>query len=231
VRLVTQGFRAYLREGATVSGSVGAVSEIAIVAAPGQPVFVEVNAYDQNDRGLYRIEVDPPPTSYLLPRSAPPAPSAAPSPPRVELLAAGPGPALPAPGEAEPDQRALVAELARGYRPLSGLMVGRLDAVPALRFPARSGRCYRAALVLARGARRAPANVVWMRLTSPGGSSASMETERSTPQVIALDSDLCPSADGTLEIAFYDRRDGATLTSPGRGPFTLQVFERTGRAR
>lgn len=246
VRLVTKGLGGTLRVTRSEGGRApDAGTEVQLVTRPGESVFVEVEETTPQGGGVYQLQIEPAPTRFRLPASpaaAPPGPPRAAPPPGQPTYGPPPGPQpavyqrpVPPGAGAPPDStRATVEQLMRGFRPASPLLVGRLEQVPALEFTAQRGKCYRSVLVLAQGARRrqmgpqspAPASLVRMTLRTRRGPEAVTETGRSTPRVIALDDDLCPSENGTLEIAFLDRVLADVVASPGLGAFTVQLFER-----
>lgn len=221
LRLLTVGYPAYMNLDGPgiheVSENPAATTSVTFVTNSNAPYTVLVNAYNYADRGPYRLEVSPRPLRYLAP-------------------AARAVSARTPPEQEETDEQVLAAvdELSRGLR-LSGREVrGRLDSVPALRFAAKRGRCYQAVLVLdsdARwrrpaGPRGATASTVRMDVRSPRDARASLATAHSTARVVALDDELCPSANGTLEITFPDRSRNVVVTDPGTGGFLARVFER-----
>jgi hypothetical protein len=246
VRLVTKGLGGTLRVTRTEGGRApGAGTEVQLVARPGESVFVEVEESTPQGGGLYQLQIEPAPSRFRRPASPAAAPQGPPSfapqgrppsfaPPPGQQPAVFQRPVPPGAGAPADPTRETVERLMRGFRPASPLLVGRLEQVPALEFTAQRGRCYRSVLVLAQGARRrqmgprspAPSALVRMTLRTRRGPEAVTETERSTARVIALDDDLCPSENGTIEIAFLDRVLADTVSSPGLGPFTVQLFER-----
>lgn len=222
VRLATNGFPGEIRatqpDGAR---PIGGGTELSLVATAGSPIFLEVVEGTPTGGGLYQLQIEPAPSRYRLPGT--------------RSMTQGPPQGPPAPPRAPVDPtRETVDRLMRGFRAATPLMVGRLEQVPSLAFPAKRGRCYRSAIVLAPGARRrqmsaqspAPAALVRMTLRTTRGPEAVTETAHSTDRVIALDDDLCAPEDGRLEIAFLDRLRADTVSSPGLGPFTVQLFER-----
>jgi len=237
VRLLTNGLGATLRVTRTEGGRApGAGTEVQLIARPGEPIFVEVEETMPQSGGLYQLQIEPAANRYRMPVGAatpqpPPQPAPAFFAPPRPALPPTPPPAPPAP----PDPtRGIVERLMRGFRAAGPLLVGRLEQVPTLQFPAQRGHCYRSVIVLAQGAQRrqmgprspAPSALVRMTLRTRRGPEAVTETERSTDRVIALDDDLCAWEAGTLEIAFLDRLRADTVSSPGLGPFTVQLFER-----
>jgi len=243
LRLVTNGFAATLRASRTEGASgPGAGTEVQLVATPGAPLFVEVEESAPRGGGLYRLQVEPAPSRYRVPSPAAPAPAGPPA--FVPAASPPPQPPRPAPlpilqpppgaGSPPDPTHETVEQLMRGFRASSPLLVGRLEQVPALQFTAQRGRCYRSVIVLAQGARRRPAGpqsavpaaLARMTLRTRRGPEAVTESARSTGRVIAIDDDLCPSENGTIEIAFLDRVRADTVASPGLGSFTVQLFER-----
>lgn len=226
VRLATNGFAANLRASGPGGLRAAGDTEVVIVARPGTPVDLEIGEVTPQGGGLYQLQIEPAPSRYRLPpgRGMGGPPPAPPAPPPV---------ASPPPDPA----RETVARLMRGFEPATALMIGRLEQVPALSFPAKRGHCYRGVIVLAPGARRRPAGpqspvpaaLVRMTLRTARGPEAITESAHSTDRVIAVDDDLCTAADGTLEIAFLDRYRADPVSAPGIGPFTVQLFERPQR--
>jgi hypothetical protein len=223
IRLETAGFSAYLNVDGPgvheVSEDPGRESSVVFVVPRAAPFTVIVNAYNYYDAGAYRLVVNPQPTQYLVPavRQAP------------AQLTAGEQ------GADDPVLRAVDA-LVVGYRASGREVRAELDRIPALRFPARRGRCYRAVLVLdpaARWQRLAPSTpataVAHMRLQTSRETRGTMQTSRSTARVVALDDDLCPSANGTLEITLEDQARGTVVSRAGTGGFVARVYERTVR--
>jgi hypothetical protein len=221
LRLLTVGYPAYLNVDGPgiheVSENPAATTSITFVTNSSAPYTVLVNGYNYADRGAYRLEVSPRPLRYLAP-------------------AARAVSARTAPEQEETDEHVLAAveDLSRDLRPSGREVRGRLESVPALRFPAKRGRCYQAVLLLdsdARwrrlgGPRGATASTVRMDVSSPRDARASLATARSTARIVALDEELCPSANGTLEITFPDRTRDVVLTDPGTGGFQARVYER-----
>jgi hypothetical protein len=223
LRLTTDGFPGFLQAPTTdgpALSDVGSSTELLLTAVPGTPIFVSVSGAGDEARGRYRLEVSPAPARYLVPAGTRPADRT-----RVP--------------DADAGVREGVARLMEGYRSSSPLMIGRLERIPGLRFAARRGLCYRAAVVLAPGARRTadlrsngfPTTILQMEVRSGHSSRSVFETSRSTARIIALDSDLCPDENGTLELSFIDRERSSAVPNPGVGPFTLQLFERAATAR
>ena len=206
VQALTSGFPAHLRAiapGGALTSQAAPQPELQFFASPGVQYFIELNAADPSF-GPYSLRISPAPSRWLPP-----------PPPTAE--------------QREPDARVrnAVAEMMRGYRSATPLLVGRLDQIPELRFPAKRGHCYRAVVILGRGARRAtPATYAQMSAQVGSDARARVQTARSTERIMALDDDVCPPGDGTLEVTF--REPGHALPSPsaGTGPFTLQLFER-----
>lgn len=229
VQLVTPGFGAVLRASRTDGGPTSAPgTDLQFVARPGEAISFEVEETMPQSGGQYQLRIQPVPSRYRLPAGA----GVAPAGPPLQGFSPPFRPAVQRP-PMDP-ARETVERLMRGFVASSPLLVGRLEQVPRIEFPAQRGRCYRSAIVLAPGARRrpagplspAPAALVRMTLRSRRILEAVNESGHSTDRVIAIDDDLCPSENGSLEVAFLDRTNAATVSSPGLGPFTVQLFER-----
>jgi hypothetical protein len=222
IRLLTVGYPAYMNVDGPgtheVTESPAATTSLSFITNSSRPYTVIVNPYNFQDRGAYRIEVSPPPLRYLAPSARTARPSQI------------------APESEESDDAALatVEQITEGLRQSGRDVRGQLDSVPSLRFPAKRGRCYRAVILLdgdARwrrvgGPRTATATTVRMDVTSPRDARTSLATARSTSRVVALDDELCPSANGTLAITFPDRTRNVAANDPGRGGFVARVYER-----
>lgn len=223
LRLTTDGFAAYMNiDGPAVhevTDDPGREVSTVFVTTRSTPYTVLINSYNYYDRGHYRLQVSPRPIRYLAP-------------------AVRPFVAPLAPEEQETDEIVLrtADSLAAGAR-LSGREVrGTLDRLPGLRFAAKRGRCYRAVLVLDADARwtrqgtRPPApaaTVVRMDVHSAREARGTVQTAHSTARVVALDDELCPSSNGTLEITFQDRSRLTPVVEAGVGGFVARLYERT----
>lgn len=222
LRLLTIGYPAYLNVDGPgtheVTETPGATTSITFITNSNAPYTVLVNGYNYADRGAYRLEVSPRPLRYLAPAAR--AVSAR-TPPEQE--------------ETDEQVFATAEVLAQGLRLSSREVRGRLEQVPTLRFAAKRGRCYQGVLLLdadARwrrqgGPRGATASTVRMDVTSPRDARFSFATARSTSRVVALDDELCPSANGTVELSFQDRTRNVLVADPGTGGFVARLYERT----
>ncbi|MBI2897896.1 MAG: hypothetical protein HYY06_30335 [Deltaproteobacteria bacterium] len=232
VELVTDGFGAKLSARRSEGGwTPPPATQLQLVVRPGEQIALEVEEITPASGGQYLLRIQPAPSRYRLPPgAAAPAPPSPRPPPALQPTAQRP---------ATDPARETALRLMRGFQPSSPLFIGRLEQVPPLEFPARRGQCYRSVVILAPGARRrpasptapAPAALVRMTLRARRVLEAVNESVRSTDRVIAIDDDLCPSENGTLDIAFLDRTTAAAVSSPGIGPFTVQLFERPAPTR
>lgn len=196
--------------GVDESGEFGSSSALGFTAQPGVEYTITVDAYNSYDAGPYALTISPPP--------------------QVEILAPErPVPQPPTPEEVEPDDTlpAKIAAVTEGWK-LAKTVRGDLAKVPALKWPAKRGKCYQAVMVLEAGARKS-GDWLWVMFKLDSSAESNHTTggflTGSQRVIHAGGEDMCPMHNGTVKLELVRHDTEEALADAGAGPFRVELYE------
>jgi hypothetical protein len=194
------------------TGDFGHDSALTFTAQPGVEYEIAVNAYNYYESGPYTLQVTPAPSGEILAEERP-----------VWVP--------PTPEQEEPEDTLAprIAKLTAGWSPSGKPIAADLESLPAMRWKAKRGRCYRALVVMEAGARSNDEWSLQLLVKTSGESRGSgggfVSGSRRIADAGGADG-ICPSKNGTVTLTFDHRQRMEPVSDAGTGIARVQLYEK-----